>query len=69
MKKIELDLHNKTARYAGLGLVIGALFGSILGAFIDNWGVGLLLGGGVGIVLGPGVLLAIDTQSNRETEL
>ena len=50
---------NRVAANSGIGLVVGAALGSVVGAFFGNLGIGLIFGGIAGIVLGPGIGMAV----------
>jgi hypothetical protein len=42
--------------YPGLGLVVGAALGVVVGILLDNLAMGLLGGAGLGLVLGAVVM-------------
>ena len=54
---------NNTAKYLGIGLVLGGLLGVLFGTFMDNISMGIVFGGGGGLVIG----LAIGYYLDRRT--
>lgn len=59
MQKDDSHASGSVAASSGIGLSMGAAFGSVIGAVFGDWGVGLIIGAMAGIVLGPGVAMAI----------
>lgn len=52
-----------TAKYLGVGLVLGGLLGVIIGGFADNIPMGIVFGGGGGLIIGLAIGYALDRRT------